>query len=80
LTLLKIVRFSKGKSIRLYALASFSFEIIMRLLSKGKLTRPTKSFLVYGHYSWIKNMIEAWYYILMITYNFIFIWPIFERY
>lgn len=45
-TLLNIVRFSSGKSMRFRALASFSFEIMIRLLSSGKHTRPTRSFLV----------------------------------
>ena len=46
-TLLKIAFFSSGKSILLRELGSFSFDIIIRLLSNGKLTRPTKSFLVF---------------------------------
>jgi len=45
-TLLKMAFFSKGKSILLREFGSFSFEIIIRVLSKGKLTLPTKSFRV----------------------------------
>ena len=46
-TLLNMVFFSSGKSILLRELVSFSLEIIIRLLSSGRLTRPIKSFLVY---------------------------------
>ena len=45
-TLLKIAFFSNGKSILLREFGSFSFDIMIRLLSNGKLTRPTWSLRV----------------------------------